>query len=196
MISPLDELDVCLEIGKMNAGVLMADGTTVRPLLALVIHPESRAVLGSALSVENDLSQLIRNAIHDAFQGGSIFGKPLDLSSISRITISMSRESWLLAERLDHLQPCFEFRPNAGKAMTSGVVEKIMQRFTSSLTPSYQSPAVMKQPPAVFSLDDLSRFVFDMIAIYLRQMHAGTRQTPMQSWQAYRGEPSPCRGET
>lgn len=176
-----DDLAVHLEIRRLDTKVLLPEGGTVSPSLAVVIDPKSGAILGNALSASDDLNQLIQDAVNNACKGPNLLGTPLDDIGSKRVKIEVYNWPDISTKDLFEKKgyPEIVYQPGMPKC---GGLEPLLQKISPRLAFNTRGRARMEDIPPVYSLADLTRLVCQNIFTYHNQIHARTGQTPESHW--------------
>lgn len=192
--SSLDELNVELGIMPLNTKVILPDGSRVRPSLALLVDPESRAVIGNALTVSDDMSQAIHDAVDNAFNGPNLLGTPLNALVNKPIVIDSDTGADVLIKNLLEKNICPEISYKPGSPKHRRLVDKVLERVSSRLAFGAQDSATIEHTSAVYTMADLTRLISQNIAMYHNQAQAQSMHTPGTRW-AYIWEQVSARRE-
>ncbi|TLP65181.1 hypothetical protein FEM01_03115 [Pseudomonas mosselii] len=90
-VKPVEDITAVLEVTRVDRLVQRDDGSAVRPWVAVVIHTPSGAVLGSAISLADDLGLLEVNAFADVLRSTLHVGT--DESRIAGIDVTCRNRS-------------------------------------------------------------------------------------------------------
>jgi len=152
-VKPVEDITAVLEVTRVDRLVQRDDGSAVRPWVAVVIHTPSGAVLGSAISLADDLGLLEVNAFADV------------LRSTLHVGTDESRD--YLPYHISKLQIDGSFRSNglirmamiAGvevtystRRMAGGSTERILQKLTTLGMRMRQLRYSRKSKPNVMTL--------------------------------------------
>ncbi|WP_323157574.1 hypothetical protein [Pseudomonas fulva] len=152
-VKPVEDITAVLEVTRVDQLVRSDDGSAVRPWVAVVVHTPSRTVLGSAISLADDLGLLEVNALADA------------LRSTLHVATDESRD--YLPYRISKLQIYGSVRSNglirmamiAGvdvtrrtRPMAGGSAERILQKVTTLGMRMRQLRYSRKSKPNVMTL--------------------------------------------
>lgn len=180
--SSLDELNVELGIRPLDTKVLLPEGNLVRPSLALLVDPRSRAVIGSALTASDDMSQAIHDAVDNAFNGPNLLGTPLNDLANKRIVIDSDTGADVLIKNIFEKNICPEITFKPGSPKHRKVVDKVLERVSSRLASGARGSAAIEHTSAVYTMADLTRLISLNITTYHNQAQAQSMQTPGERW--------------
>lgn len=154
-----------------------------RPIVALIFDLKSDAVLGSAISVSGDYTELMEKAINDAFSedGTSTF-----LSTIRRgdsiqyvLDVDQKIDSGRLQELGRRLGISYK-SPTKSTRATGGQVERLIRRMYGYQLLIQSSPGRSK-PKAVYSVEHLTRLIASKITRH-HETCGDSGLSPMECW--------------
>lgn len=180
--SSLDELNVELGIMPLNTNVILPEGNLVRPSLALLVDRESRAVIGNALTVSDDMSQAIHDAVDNAFNGPNLLGTPLNDLANKRIVIDSDTGENVLIKNILEKNICPEISFNPGGSKYRALINKVLDRVSSRLAFSARNSVAMEHTSAAYTMADLTRLMSLNITMYHNQAQAQSMRTPGERW--------------
>ncbi|EPM63160.1 hypothetical protein A262_03935 [Pseudomonas syringae pv. actinidiae ICMP 19073] len=169
---------------KPDAYVINQDsGLPKRPIVALIFDLKSDVVLGSAISVSGDYTEVMEEAIKDAFSeaGTSKFLNTIRPGESIEYVLDVDQK--FDSARLNELVGRFDVSyksPTTSKSATGGQVERLISRIYG-FQPLIPPSAGRSKSKAVYTLEDLTRLV--TLNITRHHETCGDRAlSPMQRW--------------
>ncbi|MEN5139485.1 hypothetical protein [Pseudomonas juntendi] len=152
-VKPVEDITAVLEVTRVDQLVQRDDGSDVRPWVALVLHTPSGAILGSAISLANDLGPLEVNALADALRSTrhvctdeSSECLPYHISKL-QIDHSLRSKGLIRMAQIAGVDVTYRTRPMAGR-----LAERILQKITTLGMDMRQVGYSRKSEPDVMTL--------------------------------------------
>ncbi|MFJ4347661.1 hypothetical protein [Pseudomonas sp. NPDC089401] len=150
---PVEDITAVLEVTRVNQLVQRDDGSAIRPWVAVVVHIPSGTVLGSAISLADDLGVLEVNALADALRSTLHVGTdesrnylPYHISKL-QIDRSVRSNGLIRMAMIAGVDVTYSTRPMAG-----GSAERILQKLTTLGMRMRQLRYSRKSKPNVMTL--------------------------------------------
>ncbi|EMR47869.1 hypothetical protein PPUTLS46_008504 [Pseudomonas putida LS46] len=152
-VKPVEDITAVLESTRVDQLVQRDDGSAVRPWVAVVVHTPSGTVLGSAISLANDLVLLEVNALADALRSTLHVGTdesrnylPFHISKL-QIDGSIRSNGLIRMAQIAGIHVTYRTR-----LMTGGSAERILQKITTLGMGMRQDGYSRKSKPDVMTL--------------------------------------------